>query len=170
MFRVPTSTDTSIAERVSWSNPRLAVCLHSAHERGHRWRKICKADDTALCPWLCNARLPGKKGEEPGLWFLLEQRAEFSYNCLCSIVSITRALCTGAGPGKGDRGARWQPSLQHLVAQQGPGASEEQSLDYVRHSSPSGSRDCPWHRAGNRRSVVPTGVLQEARGPVPFVL
>lgn len=67
------------------------------------------------CPCPYNVGLPGKRGEEPGLWFLLERRAEFSYNRLCSIVSITHTLCTGAGPEKGCLGAWWQPSLQHLV-------------------------------------------------------
>lgn len=65
------------------------ICLHSAQtaERGDRWMKISKADNRAFCPWWCNVGRPGKTGEEPELWFLLEQRAEFSHSCFYSVVS-----------------------------------------------------------------------------------
>lgn len=152
--------------------PGLVICLHSAQiaESGDRWRKICKADNVAFCSWQCNARFPGKRREEPGLWFLLEQRAEFSYICFCSIVSITHTFCTRAGPTKGCPGAWWQPSLQHLAAQQGPWASEEQSLNYVRHSSHSRHGACPWQGARKHRIMVPMGVLEEPWDFMLFVL
>lgn len=111
----------SILQRAARVHPgptcaKLYACIQSKQQkRGDRWRKMCKADNMAFCPWWCNVGLPGKRGEEPGLWFLLERRARFSYSCLCSIVSppthsasgqdLQRHVCLGAW---------WQPHLWAL--------------------------------------------------------
>lgn len=89
----------SLADRKVHLGPAqtwLNACIQPEQQkRGDRWRKMCQADNTAFCHWWCNAGLPGKRGEEPGLWFLLEQRAEFSYSCLCSILSLPTRSASG---------------------------------------------------------------------------
>lgn len=149
----------------------MVRCLHSAQttERGDRWRKICKAYKMAFCPWRCNVRFPGKRSEEPGLWFLWEWRAEFSYSGLCSIVSITHWLSTGQD--------LQREVLAPVTASSLAPCSTAGAMGFRRAKPPlcealitQQEQGCSWHRARIHRLMVPMGVLEEPWDPMLFVL
>lgn len=141
----------------------LHACIQPKQQKGETdGGKFVKPIIYGFLSQVVSCGAPRKDGWGARALISVGAKSWFSYSGLCLTVHRPHTLYQGRTY-KVTSQWWWQPHLRHLAAQQGVGF-RRLKLAYVRHSSHSGNRACPWPRAGNHRISDLTG-LKGTRGP-----